>query len=66
MNKSEAKNKDYDFVDNVKVRISEDKKWVRHILPDQKVVISKSINYYKKILESELSIIGSSDDSLSE
>jgi len=51
---SEENKGNYKFAEKVKVKVSEDKKWITHVLPSEGVFITKSIKYYQKILERHL------------
>lgn len=37
-------------IDQVKVRVSKNGKWLTHILPEQGIMVTFSMNYYRSIL----------------
>lgn len=49
---SEEKKYKFKYAENVKIRLSDDGRFIKHILPNEKVVTSISVKYYQKMLAS--------------
>lgn len=49
---NEVKKSKFKFSENVKIRLSDDGKYIKHILPNEMVIISVPVKYYQKLLAS--------------
>ena len=40
----------FKFAENVKIKLSKNGKYINHVLPNEKVIVSTSVKYYQKML----------------